>query len=148
MGITAKSTSKSFALFRYFSVKSSGFFDNDAQNTVSKRRIFKSPQMFFATHSRKQSLIGFNKCQEKRKEATHARARVTWESDSHSLSSFNRSTSIAAKFPKEGSRNLTPLRERMALVKKSKQHTSIVYKTLTLEHFSYSKRRIILSFCS
>jgi hypothetical protein len=82
----------------------------------------------------------------KKNKATNASARVTWESDNHLLSSFNRLTSIREKFAKLGRRNLTPLMLRISLGVKSKQNSAIVYIKLTSDCISYSKGRMLLPF--
>lgn len=118
IGITAKSHSNSFTLFRYFFLYFSGFMDNDAQNTVSKSWIFRSPQIFFPEQSLKESLfyfkIMFNK---KKKKSTYWRASVICESDNHCPSPLNRSRSTNAKCPKFGRRKLTLFTVRVGLNK-------------------------------
>ena len=57
IGITKKSYSKSFTLALYFSLKSLGALDNLAQKAVSISCIFRPRQIFFPSHSRKESLI-------------------------------------------------------------------------------------------
>ena len=59
IGITKKSYSKSFTLALYFSLKFLGALDNFPQKVVSISCIFKPHQIFFVSHSRKQSLFHF-----------------------------------------------------------------------------------------
>lgn len=101
MGMTTKSESNISTFFWNLSPYLSGVSDNNGQNVVSNSLIFKVPQMLRRTQSWKQSLLCLDgRITKTKKKNTNKRLKVTCESDSHFLSSFNRFKSRMGKLPK------------------------------------------------
>lgn len=108
IGMTIKSYSNRLNFLLNRSTYLSGSTESCVENVVSKRWILRFPQMFCWMQFRNQSLFQSD-TETTTEKGTNSRMRVTCESESHLLLSFNRSKSSSEKLSKLGRHNFTLL---------------------------------------